>query len=53
MATPVAKGAYELSVWRIDLEPARLEIDVTGDSEIEVDTGPRQVVDEDEERMWM
>ena len=49
----VAKGAYELSVWRIDLEPVRLEIDVDADSEIEVETGPRQVVDEDEERMWM
>ncbi len=49
----VAKGAYELSVWRIDLEPVRLEIDVTEDTEIEVGTGPRQVVDEDEERMWM
>ncbi len=49
----VAKGAYELSVWRIDLEPVRLEIDVDGDTQIEVGAEPRHVVDEDEERMWM
>ncbi len=49
----VPKGTYELSAWRIDIEPVSTELEVTGDATVEVDAAPRRVVDEDEERMWM
>ena len=49
----VPKGTYELSAWRIDIEPVSTELEVTGDAMVEVDAAPRRVVDEDEERMWM
>jgi hypothetical protein len=49
----VPKGTYELSAWRIDIEPVSTELEVTGDTLVEVDAAPRSVVDEDEERMWM
>ena len=49
----VAKGTYELSLWRIDIEPVSMRVKVTGDTEIDVAAAPRRIVDEDEERMWM
>ncbi len=49
----VPKGTYELSAWRIDIEPVSTELEVTGDAMVEVDAAPRRVVDEDEERLWM
>ena len=49
----VPKGTYELSAWRIDIEPVSTELEVTGDAMVEVDAAPRRVVDEDEERIWM
>ena len=49
----VAKGTYELSVWRIDIEPVSMRVEVTEDTEIDVDAEPRRIVDEDEGRMWM
>ena len=49
----VPKGTYELSALRIDIEPVSTELEVTGDAMVEVEATPRQVVDEDEERMWM
>ena len=49
----VPKGTYELSAWRIDIEPVSTELEVTGDAMVEVDAAPRHVVDEDEERLWM
>lgn len=49
----VPKGTYELSAWRIDIEPASTELEVTGDAMVEIDATPRQVVDEDDDRAWM
>jgi hypothetical protein len=49
----VPKGTFELSVWRIDIEPVSLELQVTGDRRVEVEVEPRRVVDEDAERTWM
>ena len=49
----VAKGTYELSVWRIDIEPVSMSVEVTEDTEIDVDAEPRRIVNEDEDRMWM
>jgi len=49
----VARGTYELSVWRIDIEPVSMRVEVTEDTEIDVHAEPRRIVDEDEERMWM
>jgi hypothetical protein len=49
----VPKGTYELSVWRIDIEPASTELEVTRDAMVEIDTAPRKVVDEDDDRDWM
>lgn len=49
----VPTGSFELSIWRIDIEPVSLEVDVTGDRLVELEVEPRRVVDEDAERVWM
>ncbi len=46
----VPKGEYELSAWRIDIEPVSTRVMVAGDDTVEVDATPRRVVDEDAER---
>jgi hypothetical protein len=46
----VPKGTYELSAWRIDIEPVSTQMVVVGDDTVEVDATPRLVVDEDAER---
>ena len=46
----VPKGEYELSAWRIDIEPVSTRVVVAGDDTVEVDATPRRVVDEDAER---
>lgn len=46
----VPKGKYELSAWRIDIEPVSTQVVVGGDDTVEVDATPRRVVDEDAER---
>ncbi len=49
----VPGDAYQLIVWRQDIEPVTLAIEVSRDTEVEVQVVPRRVVDADEERMWM
>lgn len=49
----VPKGAHELSVWRIDVEPVAREVDVSGDAELTLPVTPRRRADADEEREWM
>jgi hypothetical protein len=49
----VPTGSYELSIWRIDLEPWSDSLEVSGDAEVEVVATPRRPVDEDAERLWM
>lgn len=46
----VAKGSYELSAWRVDIEPVSQRLVVADDHTVEVDAAPRRVVDEDAER---
>jgi len=46
----VPKGVHELTFWRVDLEPASMRVDVTGDLAVDLVAGPRVVVDEDAER---
>lgn len=46
----VTKGTYELSAWRIDIEPVSTRVVVAGDDTVEVDATPRRVVDEDADR---
>jgi hypothetical protein len=48
----VPKGTYEVSAWRVDLEPASTQLEVTGDTRIEVEVEPRRVEDEDADRHW-
>lgn len=45
----VPKGTFELSAWRVDLEPASKHIEVTCDTTVELVIEPRRVVDEDAE----
>lgn len=49
----VPAGTYQLTVWRIDIEPVTGELDVTGNATTEVEVARRRIIDEDEERMWM
>jgi len=49
----VAKGAYELSAWRMDIEPVSLMMDVPGDAELTLAAQPRRRADADDEREWM
>ncbi len=46
----VPKGRYELSAWRIDIEPVSTHVLVAGDDTVELEATPRHVVDEDAER---
>lgn len=48
----VPTGSYEVSAWRVDLEPASTALDVTGDTGIELEVEPRRPDDEDAERDW-
>jgi hypothetical protein len=43
----VPKGTFELSAWRVDLEPTSKPIEVTCDTAVELVIEPRRVVDED------
>ncbi len=43
----VPKGTFEISAWRVDLEPTSKHFDVTCDTEVELVIEPRRVVDED------
>jgi hypothetical protein len=49
----VSKGRHELTAWRIDLDPASIPIDVTGDTELTLAAAPRRRIDADEGREWM
>jgi hypothetical protein len=49
----VSKGAHELTFWRADLEPTTTALEVTRDTVVDLVAGPRRLVDEDAERMWM
>jgi hypothetical protein len=46
----VPKGRYEVSAWRIDIEPVSTHVLVAGDDTVELEATPRHVVDEDADR---
>lgn len=49
----VPKGTHALSLWRIDIAPVSIEVDVAGDTELRLAPVPRRLVDADAEREWM
>ena len=49
----VARGAHRLSLWRIDIEPVHVELDVSEDAEVTLGVMPRRRVDADADREWM
>jgi hypothetical protein len=49
----VPKGSYQVSIWRIDIEPSSTPLDVGGDRMVELEAAPRRRRDADAERAWM
>jgi hypothetical protein len=49
----VPEGTYDVSIWRIDIEPWSASLEVRGDTSVEAEATRRRPVDEDAERIWM
>jgi hypothetical protein len=49
----VAAGRYDVSIWRVDIEPCSAPLEVTGDAALELEARPRRHPDEDADRIWM